>query len=189
MVLPVPALLILIGSCSRSRGDTEELFSQYIEASNAHNLEKLQSMTDDDIIWKLGPYTFTGKEEALKPHSLDALVHTTLEPRDITIRADTVECILIERNDNLKALGLDSLVHYARYVFRNSLMYRKEPWKNQSGDHEFSTRTMKFRSWAGKAHPGDLMTLDSLRAISPFAIETGKLRSRLLGEWVDAGRP
>lgn len=183
------ALLIIMAACSNKRNDTSTLFSRYLEASNAHDLETLEEMTDDDIVWKIGPYTLTGKEEALPPHAYDAIMNTSLDPSDIVVRGDTVECVLIERNDVTRAFGVDGLVHYARYVFRNGLMYRKEPWKEPMSNSRFTENLKKFRAWMGEEHPGELIELDSLGTISHFGLEVGELRSRLLREWVEAGRP
>jgi ketosteroid isomerase-like protein len=169
--------------------NTADLFERYITASNDHDLEALEAMTSDGIIWKLGPYTLVGKGQALGPHALDAAMHTSLEPRDIVIRGDTVECLLIERNDVTRAFEVDSTVHYARYVFNEGLMFRKEPWRQLPDTSDFQDNLAQFRRWLSRVRPNDLVRLDSLRQISNFSFEIGVLRSRLLKAWVDSGRP
>lgn len=183
------SLLIFTSACSNKSEETKALFSRYLEASNAHDLETLEKMTDDDIVWKIGPYKLSGKEEALSPHAYDAIMHTSLEPHDIVIRGDTVECIIIERNDVTKAFDVDGIVHYARYVFRNGLMLRKEPWKEPKSDPTFAENFKKFRGWVRETYPEELNKLDSLGTISHFSPDAGELRSRLLKEWLEAGRP
>jgi hypothetical protein len=178
-----------VEACINDGPDTAELFARYLAASNAHDLETLDSMTADDIVWRIGTYTLAGKEEALPPHALDAGMNTSLEARDIVIRGDTVECVILERNDGTRAFEVDSAVHYARYVFRDGLMYRKEPRKEQPASASFETNKARLRGWLAQAHPIDLARLDSLMAITVFSYEVGELRSRLLRQWVEAGRP
>jgi ketosteroid isomerase-like protein len=185
----VSVLLVAVEACTGGGQETAELFSEYLAASNAHDLPTLDAMTADDIVWRLGTYTLVGKEEALGPHALDAGMHTSLEARDVMIRGDTVECMLIERNDGTRAFEVDSSVHYARYVFRDGLVYRKEPWKEQPSSTSFATNVARFRRWVSEVHPIRLAELDSLMAITQFSLEVGELRSSLLMEWVAAGRP
>jgi hypothetical protein len=146
-------------------------------------------MTSDEIIWQLGPHTLVGKEKALEPHVLDAALHASWEPRNIVVRGDTVECVLLEQSDVTKAFGMARAVHYARYVFKDGLMYRQEPWKKRPDMSKFTAKLDEFRQWISEAHPNELARLDSLGAISHFSREVGELRSRLLREWAATRRP
>jgi hypothetical protein len=184
------ALLILVASCSAGRPDTRALFERYMAAANAHDLDALAAMTHDDVIWQLGPYRLVGKGAALAPHGTDLGMHTTLEVRDITIRGDTVEHVLIERNDATRAYGPDSLVHFSRKVFRDGLLWRQEPWRPSPNMAEFERRAAPFRAWIRAVHPEayEFLRPDSTRGV-PFGLERGQLVSKLLSEWVAAGKP
>lgn len=67
-----------------------EWHRRYMEASNAHDLETLRAMTSDDIVWRLGPWTLVGKEQALLPHENDLVMNTTLDVRNVRITGNTV---------------------------------------------------------------------------------------------------
>jgi hypothetical protein len=100
---------------------------------------------------------------ALRPHLVDSLLHATLEPRDVVIRGDTVECSLIERNDAMRWVGLDSVVHYPRYVFKDGLVILKEARKPAPLMQELIHRWQPYWQWVGKAHPeAEAVLLDSL---------------------------
>jgi len=183
-------IAMLLVSCSTREPDTRARFERYMAAANAHDLGALADMTHDDIVWQLGPYRLVGKEAALAPHGTDLAMHTMLEVRDVTIRGDTVEHILIERNDATRAYGPDSLVQYARKVFRDGLMWRKEPWRPSPDMAEFNRRGAPFRAWIRVEHPEayEVLRPESSRA-APFGLARGRLISQLLSEWVAAGKP
>ena len=181
---------LLATACSPRQTDTSILFERYMAAANAHDLDALAAMTHEDIVWQLGPYRLVGKQAALAPHGTDLAMHSRFEVRDVRIRGDTVEHVLIERNDATRAYGPDSVVQYSRKVFRDGLMWRKEPWRPSPDMAEFNRRGAPFRAWIREAHPEAFRVLrpDS-SSDAPFGVERGRLVSRLLSEWVAAGMP
>jgi len=181
--------VFLVISCSRPSSDVRVLFDRYMAASKAHDLTTLAAMTDDDVIWQLGPYRLVGKEAALGPHYTDLALHTTLAYRDVTIRGDTVEDVLIEHNDVTRAYGPDSLVHYPRYVFRYGLMWRKEEWKPSPDMADLLRRGAAFRAWLRRVHPDTYQKLAPDSTHGPFGQARGHLLAAALQEWVAAGKP
>jgi ketosteroid isomerase-like protein len=182
-------VVTLTASCVVVSSDSEALLREYLAASNAHDLATLRSLTHSDIIWRLGPFVFEGKEEALRPHGTDLGLSGSFESSDVVVRGDTVEVVLIERNDATRAYGPDSLVHYARYVFRDGLMWRKEAYRLSESIPDFRRRGEPFRAWVSGVYPDRARRLFDDEGADLFGVERSRLLSQLLTEWVDAGRP
>jgi ketosteroid isomerase-like protein len=162
---------------------------RYLAASNAHDLTALESMTADDVVWRFGPWTFQGKEEALRPHVADLILHTRLEARNVVARGDTVECTLIEWNDATRAHGPDSLVHYPRYVFRGDMVTVKEPWAPSPSMAEFNGRAAPFRAWVRTEHPEALAVILDPDGTPSWTRDALEKTRELLERWVAAGKP
>lgn len=181
--------LILAAACSGADDDVRARFERYLAASNAHDLATLASMTHEDIVWRFGPFEFRGKEEALLPNGSDIGLNTSLELVDLVVRGDTVDALLFERNDATRAYGPDSLVHHARYVFRDGLVWRKGAYAPAENMAEFQRRGEPFRAWVGTTYPERGRRLFGGRPADSFGDEAGRELSNLLTEWVAAGRP
>jgi len=182
-------VLLVCAACVERAPSPRDLFDRYLAASNAHDLEALEAMTDDDIVWQLGPWTLEGKEKALSPNYADLLNHTTLLARDVVVRGDTVECTVIERNDATRAYGPDSLIHYPRYVFEDGLLKIKEGWRRDTSFAELNRHAEPFRAWVRATHPESLMAiLDSTGAPRWTRGSIEKTRE-MLRAWIAAGKP
>jgi ketosteroid isomerase-like protein len=183
-------VVVLISSACADRTDsTRERFEQYLAASNAHDLDALEAMTADDIVWKLGPWTLTGKEQVLRPHYSDSINHTVLVARDVVVRGDTVECVIVERNDATRAYGPDSLVHYARYVFKDGLVTKKEPWRRSNALSELNRHAQPFRSWLRSTHPEAMAVILDSTGTPRWTPEAADKVREMREVWVAAGKP
>ncbi|MGD2108051.1 MAG: ester cyclase [Phycisphaerae bacterium] len=166
-----------------------EWHRRYMEASNAHDLEKLRAMTSDEIVWRLGPWTLVGKEQALLPHENDLVMNTTLEVRNVRITGYTVEREVIERNDALRSVGMESWRHFSRVVFDNQgLVIRKEPWKRSPDDQEAGRRFRPFRQWVADNHPDAVPDFDGPPE-QAWGREPAQRMCDLPEQWIAAGRP
>jgi hypothetical protein len=184
----IPALLFLVAGC-QAPPKAHEWHRRYMEASNAHDLDTLRAMTADDIVWRLGPWTFVGKEQALLPHENDAVMNTTLEVRDVHIRGNTVEFEVIERNDALRAVGIARWRHYARFTFNDrGLVIRKEAWKKSPDDREAARRFRPLRQWVAQHHPEAVPDIDGPPE-KAWGYKRAMRMRELREEWVAAGRP
>ncbi len=187
--LRVSATIVLAVACAQPKPTTRQLFDDYLAASNAHDLATLDLMTSNDIVWLLGPWALSGKEEALRPHYADLVNHTSLEAHDVTVRGDTVECTLIERNDGTRAHGPDSLIHYARYVFHDGLVIKKEPWAPSPSMAEFNRRAQPFRAWVRNELPEALSVILDSTGTPQWTREAVDMTHLMRNEWVEAGKP
>jgi hypothetical protein len=180
------AILSIVGCASQA--STGERYHRYMAASNAHDLETIESMTADEIVWHLGPYVLSGKDEALLPHESDAVMNTTLEMRDVRVNGRVVECTVVERNDQLSAVGIDGWRHYARYVFDHAgRVVRKEPWAVSPDDAEVARRIRPFRLWVREHHPDAIPDFEDVTDVFGFA--PAQRARRFMHAWIAAGKP
>jgi len=174
------------GEARKLTTDLKDLHRRYMEASIRHDLKTLSAMMADDIVWKLGPWTFMGKKQALGPNGYDAGMETKLEYSHVIIKGDTVEFELIERNDELRAVGCGELHHYPRFVFEDGLVKRIESWKATEatpGFEECARRDEIFLKWVRENHPEAVAILWDSKNKPIFSRETGALTRKLANEW------
>lgn len=181
--------VLIFTACADVAPPSRELFDRYLSASNDHDLEMLQAMASDDILWRLGPWILKGKDQVMALHYADLINHTSLEARDVVVRGDTVECVLIERNDATRAYGADSLVHYPRYVFRNGLVVLKEAWRRDPGVAALNRYSEPFRAWVRETHPESVALILDSTGTPQWTRDAVQEKRRMMEAWIAAGKP
>ncbi|MGD8329130.1 MAG: nuclear transport factor 2 family protein [Acidobacteriota bacterium] len=189
----VVAALLSVCSCYRTSPDVAEQFQRYADASASHDLETLETLMADDIVWQLGRYTFEGKEAALGPHAYDLGMDNELTFRDVRVDGNVVEFELAETNETVRAIGMTELRSYPRFTFANGLVVRKGPsGKEQPAGYsmaEYNRRMAPLREWIRNTHPEAVSDLLDAGGSFVFSRENGALMLRLTREWLAAGAP
>jgi hypothetical protein len=187
------AVLLLAVSCATGGSSVADLFHRYSEASASHDLETLDSLTADDIVWQLGPFTLNGKDEALGPNAYDAGAQTELTYRNVRVEGNVVTFELLETSEIIRAVGMTELHHYPRFEFENGLVVRKGPSaKKPAVDHslpELNRRMAPLRKWIRETHPEAVAKLVDPNKGFVFSEDNGALMLRLTREWVASGAP
>jgi ketosteroid isomerase-like protein len=181
--------MLTCAACANGAPPSRKLFDRFLAASNDHDLETIGAMTANDIVWRLGPWTLNGRDQAMSLHYADLINHTTLQARDVVVRGDTVECTLIERNDATRAYGPDSLVHHVRYVFRNGMVTLKEAWKRDTSIAELNRHSEPFRAWVRATHPEALAVILDSTGAPRFTRDAVQEQHQMLERWIAAGKP
>lgn len=125
-------------ACQKKLPDNAQLFNQYISAANSHNFGILKDLIAENAVWHMVYDTLIGRDEVLSPLRFDEAVNTKLYVRNVQVRGDTVDFDLVEKNDVLYGLGLDSLTHFGRLVYSDAKIVLKtfrfppEPFKTYS---------------------------------------------------------
>lgn len=107
-------------------------------AANSHNFEKLTDLISENAVWYMVYDTLIGRDEVLSPLRFDEAVNTKLYVQNVQIRGDTVDFDLVEKNDVLYGLGLDSLTHFGRFVYTDAKIvlttfrFPPDPFKKDS---------------------------------------------------------
>lgn len=188
-VAPLLFGVLIFSACAEAASPSRELFDRYLAASNDHDLKVLETLAADDIVWRLGPWTLKGKDQVMALHYADLINHTSLEAREVVVRGDTVECVLIERNDATRAYGADSLLHYPRYVFRDGLVVLKEAWRRDPGVVALNRYSAPFRAWVRETHPESLALILDSTGTPRWTRAAVREKRRMLEAWIAAGKP
>jgi hypothetical protein len=145
--------LIFLAGCGEREKNNKKFLDEYIEAANAHNIEKVRAMYSDSIVWYLGPYVLKGKEEAIAPLWFDKGANTVLKASNVIVNGDTIDCDLLERNDVLTAYGINELHHFPRFILKigliETILSRKPPVENQA----FVDSIAAFAKWLAVNSP------------------------------------
>ena len=176
---------LLLFGCMRHH-ETAELLQRYIQAANRHDISALRDRFAENIVWILGTDTLVGKDAVLAPHELDAGAGTRLIIKNAIVKGDTVESILEETNDYMDTLGMPSVVHYPRFVFRNGLLARIEPIRPDFTPPLTDSIDQRWNQWIQSAHPEAWVQIVKPNGDINFSRETGELLLRLACEWLQS---
>ena len=181
--------ILILSSCGMDHeAEIRELHRKYMEASINHDIETLSVMTAEDVVWHLGRYTLRGKEEALGPHEYDAGLNNSIEYSNVVVRGDTVEFELVERNEIAKAFGMDEVRHFSRFIFKDGLLHKKEPWKSSTDFQELNRRRKSFHMWVNETHSEAMKKFFDSEGKFIFSQETGLLYTQLVKEWQEENK-
>lgn len=176
--------IFLLASCAGERSSNlEDLVHEYVDACNLHDLEKLRGMLTDAVVWYLGADTLVGKDQVLGPLAYDQAINTYLEGSNLVVKGDTVEFELSEKNDVLRALGIDELRHFPRFIFKDGLILEKGPRKPYARAQELEGQLATFREWLQENHPDDLARLEAQDGSFIYNRDNGYLVVKLLKIW------
>lgn len=60
---------------------------------------------------------------------------------------------MLEQNDIYRAAGMNEVCSYPRFIFKDGLLIKKEPYKPSKDMEEMSKRQTPFRLWLRQNHP------------------------------------
>lgn len=169
--------------------DVATIHARYMKASISHDLETLRSLTAEDATWQLGPRLLEGREEVLSPNKWDAGTSTELEYRDVRIDGNVVEFTLLESNDLLRALGVEVVRHFPRFIFEDGKVKRKEPWQPSPDMVRVNQNMQPLRQWIRDERPEALEVLVDQAGAFVFSREGGELMTQLALEWSRTTKP
>jgi hypothetical protein len=177
-------ITVLMVCSGRKEQNIGELARSYIEAGNAHDLDKLESLTADSVVWILGANRLEGKDNVLAPSELNAGANARFRMKNIAVRGDTAEFELVERNDILRPLGIDSTVHYTRFIFADGLLVKREQWKpSMMFPLQAAPNLGRLQAWIQNSRPDAIARLFDMDGRFIFSRENGELMAGLAGEF------
>jgi hypothetical protein len=176
------AILILFIACEKQPTITEILLNEYIQAANAHDIEKVYGMYSDSIVWHFGSFRFKGKEKAIAPLKFDTGANTVLVISNVVLNSDTVDFDLLETNDVITALGIERLNHFPRFIIKDGLILKKLSRKPPLEFKAFADSVSAFANWLRSNSP------DIYEKIWPgdefnFSEETGRIMPVEVRKW------
>ena len=104
-------LCIVVLSCAEKQ-DHEDIIKSYMDAHNAHDIEKALSFIDDNVVFDLkGVWLKEGKAAMKTLEKWDSTLNSSLRLESVTKKADTLFCKVVENNYWFDAVGVNDLVH------------------------------------------------------------------------------
>ena len=106
--------------------DPRALVNTFQHIVNQHIVEKMMSMFTDDASFEIvGLSRFSKKQNIKNVFEYDVGVSTNLKFTNCKSDGNTVHCQILERNDRLKAIGIDEHQYSSCiFSFKNNLIKR-----------------------------------------------------------------
>jgi|GEM_PF-4927096 len=102
------ALFLLVTLAGCQRGNLVNRVKIWQDAANRHDLNGMEAMIADSAVFEIeGGFAVQGKKAIRAVHDNDAGLNTRMEFTDCLTRGNMVKCKGLERNDYLKAAGLN----------------------------------------------------------------------------------
>jgi ketosteroid isomerase-like protein len=117
-------LLTTFIGCQRQ--DLLNKVKTYVNAANQHDLEAMDAMLTDDVVFEMnGTNIAVGKEQVRTVQDNDAGFNTELELTDCKEKGNTVTCKITERNDYVIAAGINEINYTSGvFTFKNGLFQK-----------------------------------------------------------------
>jgi hypothetical protein len=176
-------VLVLNFSCSKESYEKDDLLDLYISASNKHDITELANLLDDDAVWHLGGDTLAGKEEVLGPLKFDAAVNTEIYVLNRKYMGDTIDFDLIEKNQVLYGLGIDSLTHYARFIYSKDKIKLKTVRRPPEPFQAFSDSVSSFLHWLKLTDSLKYNEMISINGKFKYNFNTGRIMLEEIPKW------
>ena len=157
------SITLLLFSCS-SEKSKEDIFNEYVEAHNSHNLNKTMGYYDKDASFEVpGQDTLFGIDRIIALEQWDEALNSNLEVSSFVENGDTlIVNSIIERNDWFRNLGIDSIVYNpgTTIIFENGKIKSVTPSPLiQDSRQSIMNKLQMFMNWAKIVHPDVLQTL------------------------------
>jgi hypothetical protein len=157
-ILFIFCLLILL-SCSRKKN--QEVVKSYVTSHNNHDIEETMTFYDEDIVFELkGIWTKKGLSEMQSLEEWDAALNSNLKLENITSKADTVLCRVVENNDWFGAVDITDLVHDpVVFIIDNGKIKTIIAYPSEKAGKEIEATIGALYQWSQKAQDSTINDL------------------------------
>jgi hypothetical protein len=131
-----------------------------------------------------GQNPLIGKDLIRSIFEYDAGVNGELEFINCSSEGDTVSCQILERNDRLKASGINELFYPSCvFTFSDGLIIEFKAVRDAERAQAQAKMWPKFRKWVSEKYPNDYLKLFDAGGKFIRNFENGKRSVHLLKEW------
>jgi len=169
--------------------DLIALVKAFQEAENRHDIEAVMGMFADDAEFEMvGQARVKGKDQIRPIFDYDVGVHTDLQFFDFKCEGNTVTCQVVERNDRMKAAGLEKLLYPScSLVFRDQLIEKFTASPEAESIRSVAEVMQRFLPWIQKYYPEDCLKLFTPDGRFIRNRQNGERAVLLMKEWRDSG--
>jgi hypothetical protein len=153
--------ILLTTSCAPTLADRVEAFQK---AANSGDVEKLLSFYADDVRFEIAgtPMVIEGKGELRKAIEEQFILNSHLTFTDTKVDGNTATYKVRERNDWLKAGGIDALDYeYDQIIFKDGLIKKEIAKPTQKSMEVMGEFRKTFETWATEKHGQEWAKLKS----------------------------
>ncbi|KPL16690.1 MAG: hypothetical protein AMJ92_12565 [candidate division Zixibacteria bacterium SM23_81] len=149
VVLVLGILLVLfVLSCSPK---PVTVVKSYVEAYNAHDLEKLLSLHSEQASFEVvSQVSLKGKDELRDLAEHDFALNIRMSLGQCRTQGDTVICELTETNEWLKAAGIEQARYSGTFVIRDGLIVSIKAKQAPETERAFRSVLGPLLTWASK---------------------------------------
>ncbi|RLD26478.1 MAG: hypothetical protein DRI75_11640 [Bacteroidetes bacterium] len=142
--------LLIIFSCSNEKN--LDVIKSYIEAHNKHDIEKVLTLYDENIVLELKDvWTKRGLSEMRSLEEWDAALNSNLKLESITSKGDTLFCRVVENNDWFRAVDITDLVHDPTvFVVNNGKIKKIIGYPSEKTGKEIEAAIGELYQWSQK---------------------------------------
>jgi hypothetical protein len=120
----IAILIITFTGCQRQ--NLLNKVNIYVEAYNRHDVEAIDAMLTYDVVFEMnGTNIAIGKKQIRTVYDNDAGFNAELELTDCKQKGNTVTCKATERNDYVKAAGINEINYTSEdFTFKKELIWK-----------------------------------------------------------------
>ena len=174
-------ILLLAGACQPTLERRALEYEQRVNAGLADRVVEL--FADDATIERKNVLSLTGREALTDLARWDSVLHTRLRLTSIETEGDTVLADVVESNDWLAALGIETIDYPTTlFIFRDGLIIRIEAEADTVGANAIRRSLDALLEWALVERP---QTVRALVAETGFRYDAENARRllQLIEEW------
>ncbi len=157
----------------------------YVDAANRHDRDAIDAVITDDIVFELnGSNIATGRGQFRIILDNDAGLNTILEFVNCRQEGNTVICEAIERNDFLKAAGINELYYASEVItFKNGVIQKISATLSSGSAKAQEEFTQPFILWVKENRPEELAKVMSPDGKYKWGRESAVIMVKLAGEY------
>ena len=168
-----------------TKQDLLEKVQEFQNVAKNHDVDKIMDMFAEDAKFHIdGQNPLIGKDLIRSIFEYDAGVNGELEFINCSSEGDTVSCQILERNDRLKASGINELFYPSCvFTFSDGLIIEFKAVRDAERAQAQAKMWPKFRKWVSEKYPNDYLKLFDAGGKFIRNFENGKRSVHLLKEW------
>jgi hypothetical protein len=168
-----------------SQGDILGLVQRFQDLTNGHRVDDLLDLFNEDAQYRIVGYSnLVGKQEIKKTFEYDAAVNTELRFMNSVPCGERVSCQLLERNDRLKAIGIDELFYTSCIVsLKEGKIQKYTATIEEGASRKIRERVQAFVAWLARQHPVEFSRLFTPEGDFIYSAENGRQAVPLMKEW------
>ncbi|GJM17693.1 MAG: hypothetical protein DHS20C13_30200 [Thermodesulfobacteriota bacterium] len=146
-------------SCSNDKN--QEVVKSYINAHNAHDIEKALAFYDENVVFELqGVWIKEGLSEMQSLEEWDASLNSNLRLESISSKEDSVFCRVVENNDWFGAVEIHDLVHDpAVFIIENRKIKKIIGYPSPETGKEIEAAIGSLYQWSQKVQDSTINEL------------------------------